>query len=234
MRIGMVMPWLALCLAALFWVGVHVGIAGSRARAALVGRIGENRFRIGYSLVSVIAITALVLAWQNAPIESLWYAPNGVRWALAAVMLLAFVLFVASVAAPNPTAVGQERTLGREPRGIQRVTRHPMLWSFALWGAVHVIGNGDVASLLFFGAFLTTALVGMPSIDAKLATRAPADWPALAARTSIVPGAAILAGRNGIVWREIGWVPPVVGGIAWAALLYLHPAVFGVAAVLPG
>ena len=43
-----------------------------------------------------------------------------------------------------------------------------MLWSFAIWAAVHIIGNGDAAAIIFFGAFLVTALAGMPSIDAKL------------------------------------------------------------------
>ena len=74
-----------------------------------------------------------------------------------------------------------------------------MLWSFALWAAVHIIGNGDTAAIVFFGAFLVTALAGMPSIDAKLARRDPAAWQALSAATSIVPFAAIAQGRNRFV-----------------------------------
>lgn len=228
------MPFIALIAAAALWVAVHVGIAGTRLRGRAVTLAGgEARFRIGYSLLSVVAIWLLVAAWQAAPVVPLWFAPNPLRWVLAVLMLVAFVLFVASVARPNPTSVGQDRALEGEARGIQRVTRHPMLWSFAIWGFVHVAGNGDVASILFFGAFLVTALVGMPSIDAKLAARAPSAWARLAAATGIVPGAAVLAGRNRLVLREIGWVPPVVGLVAWAALLHFHPAVFGVAAILP-
>ena len=96
-------------------------------------------------------------------------------------MLVAFVLFVASVTRRNPTMISGETALAQPPRGIQRVTRHPMLWSFALWSAVHIIGNGDTAALVFFGAFLVTALAGMPSIDAKLARRDPATWQTLSA-----------------------------------------------------
>jgi uncharacterized membrane protein len=145
-------------------------------------------------------------------------------------MLPAFVLFMASHKR-NPTAVGN-KGLGEEPRGIQRVTRHPMLMSFAIWGLVHVLGNGDTAALVFFGAFLLTAAAGMPSIDAKLARRHPAEWPAFAAKTSIIPFAAIAQGRNRLVLSEIGWMPPVVGVILWAALLHFHRSFFGVPPLL--
>jgi uncharacterized membrane protein len=74
----------------------------------------------------------------------------------------------------------------------------------------------------------------MPSIDAKLARRAPAEWARLAAATSIIPFGAIAAGRNRLVLAEIGWIPPVVGLVAWAALLHFHRAIFGVAPVVMG
>jgi uncharacterized membrane protein len=223
-----------LAIAALVWIGVHVGLAGTGLRGVLVARLGEGGFRIAFSLASFASIFLLIEAWKAAETTPLWFAPGWLRWVLALLMLPAFILFVASVAEPNPTAVGGETRLGAEARGIQRITRHPMLWSFALWAAIHMVGNGDSASLLFFGAFLVTALAGMPSIDAKLAQRAPAEWPRLAASTSIIPFGAILAGRNRLAPGEIGWVPPVIGTLAWAALLHFHPRIFGVSPLLMG
>lgn len=221
----------ALAVAALIWVGVHVGIAGTALRGAVVGRLGEKGFSLAFSAASVLAIVFLVRSYNAAPAEPLWFAPDWLRWALVLLMLPASVLFVGSVAAPNPTAAGGGRALAQEPRGIQRVTRHPMLWSFAIWAAVHVLGNGDLASLLFFGAFLVTALAGMPSIDAKLARREPDAWPRLAAATSILPFGAIAAGRNRFALREVGWVPLALGAVLWAVLLLFHRSVFGVAPV---
>ncbi len=218
---------LALVLAALLWMGVHIGIAGTGLRAALVARLGEAGFRIAFSIASVASITLLVMAWRAAPTTLLWHIPAWLGWILALVMLAAFVLFAASHRR-NPTALGGERLLGAEASGIQRVTRHPMLWSFALWAGVHCVANGDTASLVFFGAFLVTALAGMPSIDAKLAARRPQDWARMAAETSILPFGAILAGRNRLVLKEIGWIPPVAGLVAWAVLLHLHARIFGV------
>lgn len=220
-----------LIIAALVWIGLHLGLAGTGLRDAVVARIGDRAFQGAFSLLSIAAIIFLVRAWSVSLTEPLWFTPDWLGWILVAAMLVAFVLFVASVSQPNPTMIGPAGATTRPPRGMTRVTRHPMLWSFAIWAAVHVIGNGDSASVVFFGAFLVTALAGMPSIDAKLARRDPATWQALSATTSVIPFAAIAAGRNLFVPREIGWLTPAIAVIAWAALLALHPILFGVAPV---
>jgi uncharacterized membrane protein len=219
----------ALLLAALIWIGVHVGIAGTRVRDRVVARIGNMPFRGLFSVVSIAAIIFLVRAWSTAPTEVLWFTPDWLRWILVLAMLPAFVLFVASVSQPNPTMIGPPGATTRPPRGMTRVTRHPMLWSFAIWAAVHIIGNGDSASVVFFAAFLVTALAGMPSIDAKLARRDPATWQALSAATSIVPFAAIREGRNRFVPSEFGVLTLVIAVVAWVAMLLLHPVLFGAA-----
>ena len=220
-----------LLIAALVWIGIHIGIAGTRFRDVIVARTGDGPFRGLFSLLSIAAFVFLVQAWSATETTPLWYAPVWLRWVLAAAMLVAFVLFVASVTRRNPTMINGEPALAQPPRGIQRVTRHPMLWSFALWSAVHIIGNGDTAAIVFFGAFLVTALAGMPSIDAKLARRDPATWQTLSAATSIVPFAAIAQGRNRFVPGEIGWPTALIRVVAWAVVLRLHPWLFGVAPV---
>ncbi len=220
-----------LLLAALVWIGVHVGIAGTRVRDLVVARIGDWPFRFLFSVVSIAAIVFLVRAWSVSPTEPVWFTPDWLRWILVAAMLPAFLLFVASVSQPNPTMIGPSGAIAKPPRGMTRVTRHPMLWSFTIWAAVHVAGNGDSASIVFFGAFLITALAGMPSIDAKLARRDPATWQALSAATSILPFGAIVAGRNRFVPREFGLLTLALAVIAWAATLLLHPVLFGVAPV---
>lgn len=220
-----------LLIAALVWIAIHLGIAGTTLRDAVVRRIGEQGFRIGFSVLSVVALVFLVRTWSEAPGTLLWVAPDWLRWLLVLAMLPAFVLFVASVSERNPTMIGPSGGSAGAPRGIIRVTRHPMLWSFAIWAAVHIVGNGDTASVVFFGAFLVTALAGMPSIDAKLARRDPGSWGAVSGATSIVPFAAVVQGRNKFVPGEIGWVTPVIGVVAWIVLLLAHPWLFGVSPV---
>lgn len=212
-----------LLLAALFWIAWHVGLAGTGLRGQVVTRLGETGFMILFSVVSVASIILLVMAYNAAPYLGLWVTPRWVRWLLALVMLPALILFVGSVTRPNPTAAGQKPG---PPIGITRITRHPMLWSFALWGIVHVVGNGDLASLIFFGAFALTSLAGMPSIDAKLARRDPEGWARLAAGSAIIP---FTAGR--VDWAEVGARPLILGVVLWVGLLAVHPIAFGVPAV---
>ena len=215
-----------LILAALLWIGVHVGISGTRLRGMVIGALGERVFMLGYSIFSFVAIFLLIMAWRRTETTVLWTAGPELRWLLAALMLPAFILFMASHKR-NPTAFGN-KGLGEEPRGIQRITRHPMLWSFGLWAVIHMVGNGDTASLVFFGAFALTAFAGMPSIDAKLAERYPDAWPGFVAKTSILPFGAIASGRNRLALKEIGLMPPLVGLLIWAALMHFHRGIFGV------
>lgn len=217
-----------LLLAALIWIGVHVGIAGTRVRDLVVARIGDGPFRGLFSVVSIVALVFLVRAWLDSPTESLWFTPNWLDWILVVAMLPAFLLLVASVSQPNPTMIGPPGIAARPPRGMTRVTRHPMLWSFAIWAAVHVIGTGDSASLVFFGTFLVTVLAGMRSLDAKLARRDRLNWEVLAKTTSALPFAAIIEGRNHLVPREFGMFAPLLGVVGWVLMLLLHPLLFGV------
>lgn len=223
-----------LLIAALVWVGIHVGLAGTRLRDVAVRALGPRGFMLGFSLLSLASIIWLVRAYGAAGTTPWWVAPNWLRWGLVVLMLPALVLVVAAYTQPNPTAVGQKPAVNGEPRGIQRITRHPMMCGITLWALVHILGNGDSASTAFFGAFLATAVLGMPSIDAKLAQRDPAGWRALAERTSILPFGAILAGRNHLAWREIGWLAPLLGLLFWAAVLHFHQKLFGVSPVALG
>jgi len=218
-----------LIVAALVWIAIHFGLAGTMLRDAVVRRIGEAPFRGVFSLLSIVALVFLVRAWSAAPSTLLWIAPDWLRWLLVLAMLPAFVLFVASVSGRNPTMIGPGEGGAQPPRGVIRVTRHPMLWSFAIWAGVHIVGDGDTAAIVFFGAFLVTALAGMRSIDAKLARRDRNTWHALSAATSIVPFAAIAQGRNRLVPREIGWLTPAIAVVAWIVVLLVHPWLFGVA-----
>jgi len=221
-----------LALASLLWLAIHIGISGTAVRAALVRSLGTGAFLAGYSLLSIAALVLLIWGFRHAVTRPLWALPIDAYWLLVALMLPAFLLLVASVAGANPTAAGQ--SLGDAgPRGVTRITRHPMMCAFTLWALVHVLGNGDLASLLFFGTFGVTALAGMPSIDAKIAARDPAGWVRLSATTSILPFGAIAAGRNRFVPGEIPWWVWGAGFVLWAAMLHFHARLIGVSPV-PG
>jgi len=221
-----------LILAAALWLGLHIGVAGTALRGTLVAVVGERGFRGLFAIASIAAISFLVIAFNHAPRSGLWYAPPSLRWILAGLMLPAVFLLLASFATISIKTEDAGTRRG-SARGILRVTRHPMMWSFALWATIHIIGNGELAASVFFGTFLLTALVGMPSIDGKAAQRNPQIWNSFAAETSILPFGAILGGRNRFSAAEIGWLLPLVSIALWAAMLVLHRKVIGVAPI-PG
>jgi uncharacterized membrane protein len=208
-------------------------------RATLLARLGENRYAGMFSVLSVIGLAGLIYGYGAARSGggnvALWSAGAWAHWLAAIGMLPAVILLVGSLTVPNPGLVGAEKLLQRdEPaRGILRVTRHPMLWAFALWAALHILPNGDLASLLLFGGILVVALNGMRSIERKRARSNPQDWPRFAAVTSALPFAAIAQGRNRLVLGEIGWHWLGLAVVAWLALIWLHRLAIGVPA-LPG
>ena len=223
--------FVSLLAAAVVWVAVHIGVSGTRLRDRIVAAIGEKPFRGLFVLVSFGLLAWLGGSYGAAgPVQVLWHAP---RWLVVLMMLLmlpALHLFVAALSIPNPTSVAGARALDAPTpaRGLLRVTRHPMLWAFALWGLVHLVVLGTLSAVVLTGAIIATALAGMPSLDAKYARRRPDRWPAFAAVTSRVPFVAIAQGRNHLVWSEIGWWRPLLAIVLWVALIALHPWAFGV------
>ncbi|WP_119418956.1 NnrU family protein [Desertibaculum subflavum] len=226
-----------LLAAAAFWLAVHIGLAGTALRGRLIGALGANGFRGLFSVLSVVGLGLLIWTYNRAgqpeAFLGLWAPERWTYWVPFLVMPVALLLFVGSVTAPNPTAVGAEGLLQRpDPaRGILRITRHPMLWSFVLWAAAHMVPNGDFASLVLFATILVTALYGMPSIDRKRAAADPRGWAAYAGKTSIVPFAAIVSGRNQLVLSEIGLWRIAVALVAWIVLFVVHGPVLGVSAI---
>jgi len=216
-----------LLVAAIVWTAAHIGLSGTRLRDALVARLGAQAFRVAFSVVSVVTIVWLVAAYARAGTWSVWVAPDWLRYLVVILMLPTLMLFAGSLTARNPTLVGVEGAGAPQAVGITRITRHPMLAAIAIWAGLHILANGDIASILFFGAFLVTALAGMPSLDAKLERRAPGVWTSFLRETSIVPFAAILQGRHRLALGEFGWKGPLGGLLLWALLLHFHATLFG-------
>lgn len=221
----------SLLAAAVLWVAVHIGVAGTRLRDRIVGRIGEGPFRGLFVVTSFVLLGWLAWSFRAAgPVRTLWIVPHWLAVVMILLMLPAMLLFVCAVSTPNPTSVAGKHALeAPNPAvGILRITRHPMLWAFALWGIVHLVSLGTASAAVLAGAIIVTAFAGMPSLDAKYARRYPARWPAFAAATSLVPFAAIAQGRNRLALSELGWWRPLLAVALWAVLIALHPWAFGV------
>ena len=220
---------LALLAAALLFVAIHVGISGTTVRDRLTRAMGERAYMVVFSLASVASLVWLINAYkaadyvQTIPQMDWWKALTDV------LMLPAFLLVVIGLTTPNPTAVAQEKLVGQAPRGILRITRHPFLMGVALWAFLHLVANGDLASILLFGSLFVTCAAGAPSIDAKRrrALGGPA-WDNFARKTSVIPFAAIAGGRNQLALGEFGWWRPAAGLLAYVLFIGGHSHIIGV------
>jgi uncharacterized membrane protein len=219
-----------LILAAIFFIALHIGVAGTFVRDRAIEKMGEKVYRGLFSLFSLLGIFWLAHAYKVADYIGTWGQLAWFKPIAGSIMFVAFLLVVLGVTTPNPTAVGGEKLLMADApvQGIQRVTRHPFLWGIVMWAVTHLIANGDMASLVFFGSFAIVALIGMPSIDVKRKKTCGQQLERYADTTSIIPFLAIKEGRNMLVIAEFkGW-RLVLGLVLYAAMMHFHKTLFGV------
>ncbi|MEY4582199.1 MAG: hypothetical protein RL701_6902 [Pseudomonadota bacterium] len=228
---------LNLIAAALSFAGLHLCVSGTSLRGVLIRRIGEGAYRALFSFGSFATLIWLTRSYSRA-----YLTENAFYWALphaqhvaAPIMGSALLLAIPGLASRSPTAVGQEGLLRRDvqPRGMQRITRHPFLWGVLIWSTFHLAANGDRASIALFSTFWIVAAVGTVSIDAKRAQVLGELWTGYRSQTSNLPFAAILSKRTHFSFKEIGVWRVLLAVLAFCVIVSVHPWLFH-AYPLPG
>ncbi len=209
-----------LCAAMLFFIGSHFIMSSRPVRTPLLARLGEGGFKGLYSLIAAAGLYWVITAYGNAPEYMYWEPHTAFKHLSLSFMLVACIALVAAVMPRKPT---------EGPAGIFRITRHPMIWGIALWGFLHVLANGDLAALIFFGGFIFLALIGSHFVDRRKAHANGEKWQIYATKTSHIPFAALLTKRTKFVAGEIGWLPVFIGFVLYLVLLILHETLFGIA-----
>jgi len=214
----------------LFSIG-HFVLSSTGLRGHLISRLGsEKAYMVLFSLLAFTALTSMIISYINTPLIMLWLPPIWLRYLVLSLMPFVLILFVGSLRSDSPT--GMEVGKGAMPEeklGVYAITRHPMLWAFAFWAALHILVNGDLASTLFFGGFLLLASLGPIAIDAKIRQQQPDFWLKLTQQTSNIPCVGLVTGRNSIN-RSI--LQPLFLGVAlYVVLLFAHPWIAGVSII---
>jgi uncharacterized membrane protein len=225
----------SLVIAGIAFCGSHILLSSTRLRGSLRDQLGERGFLAVYSLTSLVIFAWFVAAYSAAPTIVLWPKQRWAALVPVSVMPFASILLVAGYSTRNPTAVGMERSARADDPapGILRVTRHPVLWAIGLWASSHVIANGDLSSVVFFGLLAALAFGGTVLIDRKKQLALGSNWSRLAEVTSNVPFAALVAGRTGLRWRDIGFLRIAAGLLLYAVLYLAHPIITGLPVMVP-
>lgn len=204
------------------FVGTHF-IMSHPLRAAMVKPLGNMGFQVAYSVVSIATLAWVYFAFKAAPPADLPGSGN-TGWIIATLLTLpAMVLFAGSMvgnpAMPTPQAANQARA---EPRGVFRVTRHPMMWGFALWALSHIVLHWSLRTTITATAMLILALVGAKLQDRKKEALMGEAWAVWSSRTSYWP-------RIGAIFSA-GTLPWTVGLIFFVFFSWLHLPIGGIAA----
>ena len=157
---------LILILGLIVFFAAHGFVTVRGARAGLIERLGQNGYRALFSIVSLAGLALIVYGYGQYRAQdwiAVWSPPGFTRHVADGLMLFAVIFMTAAFI----------------PSHIKAWLKHPMLASVKTWALAHLISNGDLGSILLFGAFLAWGVYAR--IAAKRrgdfgTTTAPAGW----------------------------------------------------------
>jgi uncharacterized membrane protein len=200
-RMAQKAPMAILILGLIVFIGSHAFTMAREPRARAIARLGEGPYKALYSLVSLIGVVLIVWGYGAYRAEGYIQVWNPPVWTRHLALPLVWFAFVALASAYLP---------GR----IKGTLTHPMLAAVKIWAFAHLIANGDLGSILLFGALLAWAVVARISAKRRDEVRdhggpaaAPAGW------------------RNDVLAVAIGTAAYLV------FLIWLHPLLIGVPAL---
>jgi uncharacterized membrane protein len=176
------------------FIGSHALTMARGPRAAMVARLGEVPYKIVYSLVAILGIA--LIAWGYSRYRAtgwidVWHPPGFMRHVTVALMWPSIVCFAAAYS----------------PGHIKKTLKHPMLVGVKLWAFAHLLANGDLGSIVLFGAILAWAVVDRISLKRRTDPGGP-PIPVGGWKNDVV---AVIAGT--LVYLALGFVfhPLVIG-----------------------
>jgi uncharacterized membrane protein len=221
-------PWLLILTLWLLFAVTHTWPTRPAVRRRLIARLGGGGYLGLYTLVSFATLVPLiwvyainrhagVVLWNLRDIPYLWEAAFGISG-------LGFALSIASFFQPSPFAIGSPQR--PEPYGLTRITRHPLFMPLALIGFGHLLLWGWLTDVAFFGGLAIYTIAGCAHQDARKRQEEHDRYATYFEKSSLLPFAAILTGRNRLSLRELPWVGLLVGAGAAFGFYLLHPVIF--------
>lgn len=167
---------LPLILGLLLFFAIHLVPTSPSLRDGLVERFGASAYKIGFSVLSLVGFVLIVLGYHKLQLMPgknpvLWDPPSWTRHIAFLLMLPAMILLVAAFV----------------PSRIRTAVKHPMLSAIKAWALAHLLVNGDLGSLVLFGAFLAFAVYDRISVKRRTVT-VPAAPPGILNDLLVVAG----------------------------------------------
>ncbi|TDJ18608.1 MAG: hypothetical protein E2O62_03575 [Gammaproteobacteria bacterium] len=143
-------------LGLIIFFGIHMLPFFPEYRAQLIEKIdndmidAEGLYKVIFGVISLLGLIFIGIGKGSMEFVGLWSTPIFFRYITVVLIPVAFILMVAAYT----------------PNNIKRYVPHPMLTGVIIWGATHMMVNGDVAAIILFGSFVVYSVVAI-----KLANR---------------------------------------------------------------
>ena len=220
----LVLCWLA-------FGGSHLLLSSGMLRPRLIASLGLKAFKGVYSLVAVVTFVALFWVYFRDKHSGALLLDRtlGGRHAVELLMLIAILFLALAHGSKSPATTDADLSGVRpaSPKGIHRVTRHPVNSGFALFGLAHMLVNGTVGDWIMWGGFPLFALVSAFHQDRRLLASGSAEFRSFYEQTSFLPFVAIASGRQSLVWRELRLRGVAVALVLYVVLRLIHPRFMG-------
>ena len=226
----MLNPWLTPSHFVMLGLQLTFAIAhsgGAALRPWAEKYIGPRLYRIFFALVSLPLAVILIVYFFNHRYDGLrlWQVQElpGVKevvWLLSAISFL--FLYPATFNLLEIAAI-QKPQVHLYETGIIRITRHPQMVGQIIWCVAHTLWLGTSFTLVTSLGLILHHLFGVWHGDRRLSNRYGEAFEIVKQRTSIIPFAAIIDGRQSIKWQE--FIRPAYLGVAIFVALFwwAHP-----------
>ena len=208
-----------LVLASAAFVGTHFAMSHP-LRAPMAHALGERGFGLLYIVVSLVTFYGMVHYYGPAAAQApvLLWDLGSAGWIVATLLMWVGSILLVGSLMRNPAfpTGGKPVTHIGAARGVFAITRHPMMWSFAIWALVHAIVVPTAASLVISAAIAILALGGAYGQDHKKEKLVGEPWRNWMRRTSFVP-----FGRG---FASPGAFASIGGTLLWLAATWTHGA----------
>ena len=218
----------------LWWVlfgGTHILGSSQPVRTHLIRWITLPGFKGLYSVVALATFIPLCLVYFSdihAGALLLFKSP-ALNLVSQGLMLLSLVVLGQGIATESPMGTRAEMTGDPGPgaTGILRITRHPQNLAFGLFGFAHCLANPFVGDWVFFGGFAVYGAASALHQDRRMRATGPDAARDYLAETSMIPFAAVLAGRQRLAFSEFRWAALLVSVGGFILLRVFHATWFG-------
>lgn len=191
---------------------LHSGLASLRPLAQSL--LGERAFRLIFATCSIPSAVYLISYFishrYDGHIIMLQSIPFLQPFVYTMTLLSFLFLYPATFNLLEIAAI-QRPTQRIYETGIMRITRHPQLTGQVLWCIAHTIWLGSSFSATASLALIAHHLFGAWNGDRRLKNKHGSNWYEFASRTSILPFAAIMSGKQRLEVSE--FVKPAYVGV---------------------